>query len=80
MDREDSANAAINGAIAAFISGAFTIVLVIYAIVSDADGTFSLWNDPFNFFDILLFFYLWIWIVANVESGSRNNIYIFYNF
>jgi len=42
------------GAIASFVSAGMTSLVVAYAILSDAQGLFKIWNDPLNIFDILL--------------------------
>ena len=56
MNREEAIKATKNGAIAACISGSLTLIIVVIAIFSNNDDTLALWNDPFNFFDILLIF------------------------
>jgi len=56
MDRNEAIKAARNGAIAAVISGTLTLAIVVIAIFSNAEGTLGIWNDPSNFFDIVLIF------------------------
>jgi len=54
MTIEEAIKACKNGAIAAFISGGLTLLLVIFAIMSEAEGDLSLWNDPLNFIDVII--------------------------
>lgn len=54
MTVEEAVKACKNGAIAAFISGGLTLLIVIFAIMSEAEGDLSLWNDPLNFIDVLI--------------------------
>jgi len=56
MNRAEAIKATKNGAIAACISGAFTLLLSSIAILTDATGTLEIWNDPFIVFDIVLIF------------------------
>jgi len=56
MNREEAIKATKNGAIAACISGSLTLVIVAIAIFSNNDDALALWNDPANFFDIILIF------------------------
>ncbi|WP_449357564.1 hypothetical protein [Alishewanella longhuensis] len=56
MDRAEALKATRNGAIAATISGIITLVVVLFALSSNANGDLGLWNDPLNFFDIALVF------------------------
>lgn len=56
MDRDDAIKATKNGAIAACISGILTLGIVLVAIFSNSTGAIALWNDPSNFFDIVLIF------------------------
>lgn len=56
MNREEAIKATKNGAIAASISGSLTLVVVAIAIYGNDDGALALWNDPANFFDIILIF------------------------
>ena len=56
MDRSEAIKATKNGAIAACISGALTLGIVLVAIFSNSNGAIALWNDPSNFFDIILIF------------------------
>lgn len=52
MDRERAIKATNQGAIAACISAALTIVFMAVAISTDAGGQLALWNDPFVFLDV----------------------------
>lgn len=56
MNRDEAIKAIRNGAIAACISAGFTLVFVLYAVFSNSSGTLQIFNDPTNFFDILLVF------------------------
>ena len=56
MDRDDAIKATKNGSIAACISGILTLLIVLVAIFSNSSGAIALWNDPSNFFDIILIF------------------------
>jgi hypothetical protein len=56
MDRSEAIKATKNGAIAACISGTLTLGIVLVAIFSNSNGAIRLWNDPSNFFDIILIF------------------------
>jgi hypothetical protein len=56
MDRSEAIKATKNGAIAACISGTLTLGFVLVAIFSNSNGAIALWNDPSNFFDIILLF------------------------
>ena len=54
MDKEKAIKATKNGAIAAFISAGLTFSVVVLAIYSNADGAMALWNDPYNFIDVII--------------------------
>jgi hypothetical protein len=54
MNREEAIKATKNGAIAACISACITLLFVLYAIFSNDNKSFAIWNDPSNFFDIVL--------------------------
>lgn len=54
MDRNEAIKATRNGAIAACISAAVTIIFVLIAINIDAEGKLALWNDPSNLVDVAL--------------------------
>lgn len=54
MDKEKATKATKNGAVAAFISAGVTFVFILYAMFSNAEGYLGLWNDPSNFFDVIL--------------------------
>jgi len=56
MDRDEAIKATKSGAIAACISGVLTLGIVLVAIFSNSNGAIALWNDPSNFFDIILIF------------------------
>lgn len=56
MNREEAIKATKNGAIAACISGGLTLAIVLFAIYSNASNKLGIWNDPSNFFDIVLIF------------------------
>jgi hypothetical protein len=56
MNREEAIKDTHNGAIAACISGGLTLVIVLYALFSNDTNSFAIWNDPSNFFDIILIF------------------------
>lgn len=54
MDKKEAVKATRNGAIAALISATFTVAIVLIAIASDSGGKLALWNDPWNFLDVIL--------------------------
>lgn len=56
MDRTQALKAIKNGAIAATVSGVFTLGVVIFALSSSAQGDLATWNDPANFIDVVLVF------------------------
>lgn len=56
MNMDEARQACKNGAIAAFISGTITMLVVAYAMMSDTSGELALWNDPTNAVDIVLIF------------------------
>ena len=56
MYRDEAIKATKSGAIAACISGVLTLGIVLVAIFSNSNGAIALWNDPSNFFDIILIF------------------------
>ncbi len=53
MNKSEAIKATKNGAIAACISAALTIIIVLIAISSDAEGELALWNDPVIFIDVV---------------------------
>ncbi len=53
MNKSEAIKATKNGAIAACISAALTIIIVLIAISSDAEGKLALWNDPGIFIDVV---------------------------
>lgn len=56
MNREEAIKATKNGAIAACISAFITLLFVLYAIFSNDNKSFAIWNDPSIFFDIIIIF------------------------
>ncbi len=56
MTKDEAVRATHNGAIAACVSGAMTIILIGIAIATDADGKLALYNDPLNLIDAALVF------------------------
>lgn len=56
MDRESAIKATKEGAAAACVSAALTTCIVLYAIWNNDSGSFSLWNDASNIFDIIFVF------------------------
>lgn len=54
MNIEEAMKACRNGAMAAFVSGALTSIVVAVAMLGDSNGDLALWNDPTNFVDIAL--------------------------
>jgi hypothetical protein len=56
VERSEAIQAAKNGAIAAALSGIVTLGLVIFALYSNSEDDFRIWNDPSNFFDVWLVF------------------------
>ena len=56
MTKDGAIRATRNGAIAACVSGAMTIILMAIAIATDADGKLALFNDPLNLLDAALVF------------------------
>ena len=55
MNREEAIKATRNGAIAGFISGFITLVVITVAIFSN-NGELAAWNDPENFLDVIFVF------------------------
>ncbi|MEE8288446.1 MAG: hypothetical protein V3R25_03430 [Nitrosomonadaceae bacterium] len=53
MNKSEAIKATKNGAIAACISAALTIIIVLIAISSDAEGELAPWNDPGIFIDVV---------------------------
>lgn len=56
MNIDEAKQACKNGAIAAFISGTLTTIVVTIALLGDPAGDLAMWNDPTNFVDIVLIF------------------------
>lgn len=54
MNKSEAIKATRNGAIAACISAAMTIIIILIAINTDAKGKLALFNDPANFIDVVL--------------------------
>jgi len=54
MNKSEAIKATKNGAIAACISAAITVIIVLIAISTDAEGKLALFNDPANFIDVAL--------------------------
>ena len=54
MNKSEAIKATKNGAIAACISGAITIVVILIAISTDTEGKLAIFNDPANFADVAL--------------------------
>ncbi len=54
MNKSEAKKAIKNGAIAACISAAMTVIIVLIAINTDAEGKYAIFNDPANFFDVVL--------------------------
>lgn len=54
MNKSEAIKAIKNGAIAACISAAMTVIIVLIAINTDAEGKLALFNDPANFIDVVL--------------------------
>ncbi len=56
MHIDEAKQACKNGAIAAFVSGTLTTLVVAVAMLSDSPGELASWNDPTNVVDIVLIF------------------------
>lgn len=56
MTKEDSIKATRNGAIAACISGALTLGIMLVAMYGDSSGTLAYWNSPLILFDVAIAF------------------------
>lgn len=56
MNKELALKASKNGAIAALISGVFTLAIFLYSLGANAEGFFGLWNDPSVVADIAIIF------------------------
>ena len=56
MTTEEAIKASRNGAYAAFVSGTATTALVVFAIWTNNQEAFAIWNDSVNFFDIFIIF------------------------
>lgn len=54
MNKSEAIKATKNGAIAACISAAMTVIVVLIAINTDAEGKLALFNNPANFIDVAL--------------------------
>ncbi len=54
MNKSEAIKATKNGAIAACVSAAITIIFILIAMNSDAEGMLVLWSDPSNFIDVVL--------------------------
>lgn len=54
MNKNEAIKATRNGAIAASISAAVTLIIVLIAISADAEGRLAIWNDPLNLIDVLM--------------------------
>lgn len=54
MNKSEAIKATRNGAIAACISAAMTLLVVLLAISIDFGGKLALWNDPLNILDVFL--------------------------
>lgn len=52
MNRSEAIKATRNGAIAACVSAAMTLLVVLLAISLDSGGALALWNDPWNVLDV----------------------------
>ena len=53
MNKTEAVKATRNGAIAACISAALTLIVVLIAVGSDAGGKLAVWNDPWNILDVV---------------------------
>ena len=54
MNKSEAIKATKNGAIAACISAAMTVIVVLIAINTDAEGKLAFFNNPANFIDVAL--------------------------
>lgn len=54
MNKEEAIKYSKAGATAAFISAGLTTAIVLFAILTNAEGSLGSFNDPYNFIDILL--------------------------
>ncbi|VAV96830.1 hypothetical protein MNBD_ALPHA01-796 [hydrothermal vent metagenome] len=56
MNKQQAIDATKLGSIAAYVSGAMTLVITLIARISDATGSFALWNDPWIIIDVVIIF------------------------
>ena len=70
MTLEEAVKAARNGAIAAFISGAMTAVVVGIALWFDNQGSIAPWNDPLNIFDVVLILACAVGMLRNSRAAA----------
>jgi hypothetical protein len=70
MTLEEAVKAARNGAIAAFISGAITAIVVGLALWFDDQGSIAPWNDPLNIFDVVLILACAVGMLRNSRAAA----------
>ncbi|NIO09099.1 MAG: hypothetical protein GTO40_14235 [Deltaproteobacteria bacterium] len=70
MDEHQAVRAAKAGAVAAFISGGLTAVVVLFAMLSNAQGALGYWNDPVMFFDIFFILGCAAGLLRNSRSAA----------
>jgi hypothetical protein len=70
MTLDEATKAAKHGAIAAFISGTLTAVIVGLALTMDNPGEIAAWNDPLNIFDVVLLFGLAIGMLRKSRAAA----------
>lgn len=58
------------GAVAAFIYASLSLLVVSVAVATDSDGALGQWNDPWNFFDVGLFFVLAIGVRRKSRTAA----------
>lgn len=68
FDKELAINATQNGAIAAFISGGITLLIVLISILTDASGTLGYWNNPLYLVDVVLIVLLGVGLLAKSRA------------
>lgn len=70
MNLEQARKASRSGAIAAFVSGTLTLLILLYAMGSNADGFIGMWNDPTVVFDIIIIFACAIGMLRNSRAAA----------
>ena len=70
MDFDEALRATRNGAIAAFVSAGLTALVVLIAMSSESGGALELWNDPYNFVDVVFIVILGIGVLLRSRTAA----------